>query len=190
MADILTRHWWSLAARGLLAILFGVLAFAAPGAAIAGMAIAFGAFALVTGIFAIVFAIQARRSEERWGTVLFEGIISLIVGVFVLMRPGIAAVAFVTLVAVWSILTGGAQIATAIRLRKIIEHEWLLGIAGVFSIAFGALLLYAPVAGAIVLAWWIGAYAFVLGLLQIGVALKLRRWSKKVHATIDAYRAA
>jgi uncharacterized membrane protein HdeD (DUF308 family) len=190
MAVVLARHWWSLAARGLLALLFGVLAVAAPGAAITGMAIAFGAYALVTGIFAIIFAIQSRRSAEHWGAILFEGIVGVIAAVLVLVMPGFAALAFVTLVAVWSLLTGGAQIAAAIRLRKMIDNEWLLILAGIVSIAFGALLLYAPVAGAIVLAWWIGAYAFVFGILQIALSLKLRRWARHVDAARQEFRAA
>jgi uncharacterized membrane protein HdeD (DUF308 family) len=180
-----------LALRGLCGIIFGVLAFIAPGAAISGIAIVFGAYALVTGLFAIGLAIMARRSHERWSAILLEGVVGVLAGVLVLFSPPLAVLAFVMVVAVWSLLTGGAQIAAAIRLRKMIANEWLFALAGFASIALGVALLLAPVAGAIVLAWWIGAYAFLFGILQVALAFKLRSWDRREHITPGTtYRAA
>lgn len=179
MAIVSARHWWSLAIRGLLAIIFGVLAFLVPGAAITGLTLAFGAYAFVAGAFAMGFAIRTGRTEERWGAVLFEGIVGVVAGIFTFLMPAMTALVLVTLIAAWSILTGAAQIAAAIRLRKTIKGEWLLALAGTASMAFGVILLIAPIAGAIVLTWWIGAYAFVFGILQIVLAFKLRGRDKR-----------
>jgi uncharacterized membrane protein HdeD (DUF308 family) len=59
-------------------------------------------------------------------------------------------------------------------MRKQLEGEWLLGIEGVLAVAFGVLLLVSPLVGAIVLGLWIGAWALVLGGMEIGTALRLR----------------
>jgi uncharacterized membrane protein HdeD (DUF308 family) len=190
MALVFARNWWSLAIRGLLAVIFGVLAFLAPGAALTGLTLAFGAYALVAGSFAIAFAVRAGRADERWGAVLFEGIVGVVAGIFTFLMPTMTALVLVTLIAAWSILTGAAQIATAIRLRKTIRHEWFLALAGIASIAFGVILLIAPVAGAIVLTWWIGAYALVFGILQIVLAFKLRGWGRREDVPGAVPRAA
>lgn len=190
MAIVLARHWWSLAVRGLLAVIFGVVAFVLPGAALTGLTLAFGLYALIAGMLAITFAMRAGMAGERWGAVLFEGIVGAVAGILTLLMPAMTALLLVTLIAAWSILTGVAQIVAAIRLRKTIEREWILALAGIASIAIGVILLIAPVAGAIVLTWWIGAYAFVLGILQIVLAFKLRDWRRREAALRDAYPRA
>jgi uncharacterized membrane protein HdeD (DUF308 family) len=42
------------------------------------------------------------------------------------------------------------------------------------SIIYGVLLAIAPLIGAIVLTWWLGAYAFVFGAALIALALQLK----------------
>ncbi|HEX8106086.1 MAG TPA: DUF308 domain-containing protein, partial [Kofleriaceae bacterium] len=59
---------------------------------------------------------------------------------------------------------------------KQLESEWLLALEGALSVVFGVLLLLSPLVGAIVLGLWIGAWALVLGGMQIGTALRLRSY--------------
>ena len=67
-----------------------------------------------------------------------------------------------------------ARLASAVKLRKIIDHEWALGLAGVLSVAFGLLMLYRPIAGGLAVVWWLGAYALLFGIMQIVVGFRLR----------------
>jgi uncharacterized membrane protein HdeD (DUF308 family) len=104
--------------------------------------------------------------------------------------PAMTALFLVSLIAGWAILGGAFQIASAIRLRKAIKGEWLLALAGVGSIVFGVLVLLAPLAGAVVLAWWIGAFALVFGVVQIALGFKLRSWSRRESSSPGVLRAA
>ena len=108
---------------------------------------------------------------------VFEGIVSLIVGVITLLWPRISAFALVMFIAAWSIVTGIAEVLAAIRLRKHIRGEWLLALSGILSLALGVLLFLAPAAGALVLTIWIGAYAVVFGAVMVGLSLRLRSWA-------------
>src|SRR5690348_16803500 len=140
MAIELARNWWALALRGIAAIVFGVVALFWPPAAVAALVAVFGAYALVDGIFNLVHAVRAGRSGQRWGALVFAGVVSLLVGVLTLSFPGVTALALVLWVAVWSLVTGVAEIVAAIRLRKTIRGEWLLALSGILSVAFGILL--------------------------------------------------
>jgi len=179
MAMELARNWWALALRGAAAIIFGIIALFWPPAAIAALVAVFGAYALVDGILNLVGAVRAGRSGQRWGALLFEGIVSLLVGLLTFFFPRVTALALVLFVGAWSLITGVAEVVAAIKLRTMIEGEWLLALSGVLSIAFGILLFISPLIGAIAIAIWIGAYAVVFGALLFGLALRLRSWASR-----------
>jgi uncharacterized membrane protein HdeD (DUF308 family) len=134
----------------------------------------FSAYMLVDGIFAIVSAVRAiRRKEDRWGLLIFEGLLNIAVGILAFLWPGITVIAFVILVAAWAIVSGGLMTAAGFRLN--VDHgRWWLILGGLLSIAFGALLIIAPLIGAVVLTWWIGAYAIAFGVALIIFSFKLR----------------
>ena len=161
------RHWWTLALRGLFAVLFGIMAFVWPGITLASLVILFGAYAFVDGVFAIVAAVEHR---ERWWALVIEGLAGIAAGIITVVWPGITALALLYVIAFWAMATGVFEIAAAIKLRKLIEGEFLLALSGVASIAFGLLLLFRPGAGALGVVWLIGSYALVFGVLltQLG----------------------
>jgi len=188
MAMNLATHWWALVLRGVAAVIFGVLALLYPPGAIAALVALFGAYALVDGVFNIVAAVRTPRGGERWGWLLFEGIVSVLAGLVTLFWPGPTALALIILIGSWSIVTGIAEIAAAILLRKQIRGEWLLALSGVLSVAFGILIYAAPAAGALAIAIWVGAYAIAFGALLIGLGVRLRSWAS--HQPVTGTAAA
>jgi uncharacterized membrane protein HdeD (DUF308 family) len=186
MLAMLARNWWALALRGLAAIVFGVMVFVWPEISLLVLVLWFGAYALVDGILAIVAAVRASGRQQRWGAILLEGIIGIVAGLVTLFWPGITALALVYVIAAWSILTGIFEIAAAIRLRREITGEWLLGLGGVASLLFGVLLMLYPGVGALALLWLIGAYALAFGVVLLLLAFRLRRWHhRQVHDTTE-----
>ena len=174
MATVLARNWWALAVRGVLAVLFGLIAFIMPGVTLAAIVLLFGAYAIVDGIFSIVAGVRAAERHERWWPLLLEGIVDLIAGVIAFVWPAATALALLFLVAFWAIVTGVLEIVAAIRLRKDMKGELLLILNGILSLLFGGVLLALPAAGLLVIVWWIGAYAIVFGVILIALSFKLR----------------
>ena len=131
----------------------------------------FGVFAIVDGILEISTALD--RDEGRWIPVL-AGVISILVGVLTFMAPHVTAIVLLFYIAVWAMVRGVLDIVLAVRLRREIQGEWRLVLAGIASITFGALLLARPGAGALTIVWLIGAYAILAGVLLTMFAFKVR----------------
>jgi uncharacterized membrane protein HdeD (DUF308 family) len=169
-----TGHWWALALRGVIAILFGLAALLRPDIALGALILLFGAYALVDGVFEIVGVFRGTRAgTPRW-LLLLEGVVSILAGIIALIFPGITAIALLYLVVAWAIVTGIAEIATAIRLRQEIQGEWALILGGILSVIFGLILAVLPGVGILSLIWLIGAYAVVFGVLLLIAAFRVR----------------
>ena len=178
MAMSLVVKWWAVVLRGVAAILFGVIAVFWPPTAVAALVLLFGAYALIDGVLNLVAAAGAPRVGRPWGWLAFEGVVSILTGLVAFFWPGLTAIALVLVIGFWSLITGIAEIVAAIALRRYIRREWLLGLSGLLSIAFGVLLFLAPVAGAVAIAIWVGAYAIVFGSLLVWLGLRLRAWGR------------
>lgn len=173
MFAVLAQNWWAIAIRGVLGILFGLVALFLPGATMLSLVLLFGAYAFVDGVFGIISAVRAARQRERWGFLVLEGIVDIATAAIAFLWPGITVVAFVLLVAIWAILTGALMLAAAFRLETD-DGRWWLVLGGVVSLLYGALLIVAPMIGALVLTWWLGAYALVFGVALLVLAFRLR----------------
>jgi uncharacterized membrane protein HdeD (DUF308 family) len=174
MKTMLARNWWVLALRGVLAIIFGVLAFLWPGLTLITLVLLFGAYALVDGVFAVIAGIASYGRSQRWWGTLLVGIAGIVLGILTMLWPGTTALVLLYFIAAWAIVTGAFQVVAAIQLRREITNEWALIIGGILSILFGVLLVIFPGAGALSLTWMIGAYAVLFGILLIALALRLR----------------
>ena len=176
MSALLAQNWWALALRGVPAIVFALIAFFSPGATILSLVLFFSAYMLVDGVFGIVSGIRAASNHQRWGLLVLEGILNILVGIVAFAMPTLTVLFFVTLVAVWSLVTGVLMIVAAFKLNPDYGRGWLI-FSGLVSVLFGVALLIAPLVGAVVLTWWLGAYAlaFGIGLLVLAFKLKSRR---------------
>jgi len=174
MLSVLARHWWVLLLRGLAGIIFGVLAFIWPGITLTVLVLMFGAYAFVDGILAIIEGIRRHAQESNWWLLILEGIIGIAAGVVAFLWPGITALALLYLVAAWAVITGLFEILAAIRLRREIEGEWVLGLTGLLSVLLGIALAVWPSTGALALVWMIAVYAIAFGILMIILAFRVR----------------
>lgn len=179
----LAPNWKMFVLRGVIALGIGVLAWLLPAEAVMALTLVFGAFAFADGVFALWAGFTNLRAGERWGWLIVSGLLGIATGVVVVLSPFVAtlvmAVFLWSMVSFWAVVTGAAQIAAAIRLRKEIEGEWVLGLSGVISVVLGAAVLWfmltAPEGGILALGWMLGLYAILFGILMILLGLKLKQ---------------
>jgi len=180
MITSLAQNWWTFTLRGVFAILFGILAFVAPGATLTTLVYVFGFYAILNGVFALYTAWNLR-SFDRWWVLLLEGLLGIAAGVIAFIWPGAAALAFLSIIAAWAILVGILQIVSAIRLRQEIENEWSLGLGGLASVVFGVLLVVWPRSGLVTISWIVGIYAIAFGVMLIVLGSRLRGLNKTIQ---------
>lgn len=173
MTAILVGNWWALALRGVLAILFAIIAFALPFVAATAMLLVFAAYAFVDGIFALIAGLRAARHHGRSAPLLVEGVLNLLIGIFFFLWPGAALVAFVWMIAIWAVVTGVLLIAAGIALIRY-SGEWLLILGGIVSVLLGIVLFFAPGAGIVAISWWLGVYALLFGIALLMTAFRIR----------------
>jgi uncharacterized membrane protein HdeD (DUF308 family) len=160
---VLADNWWAVGLRGVFAILFGLIAFALPGVTTLALVFVFAAYSVADGVFNIVLAVRGASHHERWVLFLINGLFGIVVGVGAAILPGLTVLAFVllSLIAAFSLTTH--------------HGRWLLVFWAIVSIVYGLLLLATPLIGALVLTWWVGAYAVIIGATLIALAFRLRQ---------------
>jgi uncharacterized membrane protein HdeD (DUF308 family) len=172
MLDILSRHWWAVALRGVVSLAFGVMALVWPGA----LMFLFGAYALGDGVLALgTVAFDGRLAGGWRGWLLLEGILGVAAGAATLLWPDITTLALLRVIAGWAIATGVLEVAAAVILRRQLEGEWLLALGGAAAVALGVFLVVLPQQGVLPAKWLIGLYAIVFGVALVALAVRLRQ---------------
>jgi len=172
----LAENWWLLLLRGVAAIAFGLLAFLWPDLTLLTLIFLWGLYAIADGIIALWAAIASKGGEiaPRWWLAVV-GIAGIVAGALAFVWPGMTALVLLLFIASWAIVIGILQIWGAIRLRREIEGEWLLGLSGLLSVAFGVIMFAQPGAGALAVVWLIGWFAILAGCVYIALAFQLKK---------------
>lgn len=185
MTSNIVGNWWGWVLRGVAGIVFGILAFAWPGITVASLVILFGAYAMVDGILHVIAAFRGTLPIPRWLLAL-QGIAGIIAGLFAFFVPLATALALTILIGAWALVTGALKLGLAIRMRHHIRRMWLVTASAILSIVFGILLMMAPIAGALALAIWAGAFAIIFGVLLISFGIHLRRHTIVLEPTAQS----
>ncbi|HYI52576.1 MAG TPA: HdeD family acid-resistance protein [Microlunatus sp.] len=181
-AEIAKGAWIWAVVRGVLAIIFGIIAMVSPIGTAVVLAVVIGIFAIVDGIVDLIDAIR-HRGTSGVGLRVFLGIVSLLFGIIILVWPGKTLAFMVILIAIWSILIGALQIISNIGIRKEAPGAWVWGVvAGAIGVIFGILVLVWPGIGLVSLIWLIGIWAIVFGVALIVLGIQVRKAAKPVTA--------
>jgi len=173
MLNLIAKNWWVLLLRGICAILFGLFALTRPGITLGALITLWAIYAFVDGVLAFVAALSGSSGRPWWLLVL-EGVVGVGAAAVAFLSPGVTAIVLLFFIAARAIVAGILEIAAAIQLRKEIEGELWLGLAGAGSVLFGLVLMARPGVGALAVVWMIGLYAILFGGLLVALGFRVR----------------
>jgi uncharacterized membrane protein HdeD (DUF308 family) len=110
-------RWW-LAVVGLAGIAAGLLTFLWPGVTALVLLVFIAIWAIVTGVLQVVGAIQLRKEIDNEWLLIAGGVLSVLFGLAVLVRPGAGALALIFVIGAFAIAYGIILVAFAFRLRR------------------------------------------------------------------------
>lgn len=170
--EILTKG--GLLARGIFALIIGILCFTLPVGMQAVFAYIIGIFLLVISLVTGAIAIS-ESGKVHWGVLIFS-VFGVIIALLMFISPFMMFVALTILIAAWAIVTGIAELVLAFSLKEL-PFRVLLGISGFFAVLFGILIGFAPLPkeGSLVLIMLIGIYCLILGILSIITGLLMHK---------------
>jgi uncharacterized membrane protein HdeD (DUF308 family) len=179
----LAKHlWWAVLLRGILAILFGVIALFAPTAALTGIVIVYGIYVLLDGTTAIAQGVLTRSTDKRWGWTVVQGVIAVLAGLVALVFPALSGTVggliVLWIIVVYAVLHGVTGVMSAAGASGSSGRSMGI-VAGVVSIIAGvllaALLIVIPEATVLGLIWIVGVYAIIFGVVLVVTAVQVRR---------------
>jgi|SRR5688572_19577448 uncharacterized membrane protein HdeD (DUF308 family) len=110
-------RWW-LALVGVLGIVAGLVTYFWPGITALALLTVIGVWALVYGIFEIVGAIRLRKEIDNEWLLLIHGVLAVLFGLMVLVRPGAGALALIWLIGSFALASGVVLIVLAFGLKR------------------------------------------------------------------------
>ena len=183
MKDELSLTWKVLVARGVMGLVFGIVALAWPGETVVAFVMLCGIWALVDGIGSLV---------EGFGTAggpgwlhLLMGLASLVVAFFAIFSPSMTASALTWLVGIWLIVRGVFELIAAAFGSGLTGRGFLVA-SGLVDLVLGVLFAANPGRGAVGIAWLLGLVAILWGLVFLVIGLVVRKQMNELDDTAGA----
>ena len=158
---------------GIVTVVLGVLAMMAP--MVTGVAVAFmvGILLIGGGIMRTIFAFKCKS----WGAgilVFLLGILMLLVGLYMIARPGAALATLTLFLAAYFAVDGILEIVQAFDLKPIQGWGWTL-FGGIVSILLGVMIWRQwPVSGAYAIGILVGIKLIFAGWAMAGIGAAAR----------------
>jgi uncharacterized membrane protein HdeD (DUF308 family) len=166
----LTKLRWALGLNGALAVAFAVTIIVWPNMSLYALVIVFGAYALARGIVGIYAALTNSGLPGR-GWLVFASVSGIATGIIVFLWTDMSALALLYVIGAYAIVFGIIIVGGAFWLPFDGSDTLLLSLTGLVSILFGVVMFANPGDGALVLLSLIAAYALVLGIFELAVAI-------------------
>jgi uncharacterized membrane protein HdeD (DUF308 family) len=173
----------SLIARGILAIIVGIIAIAWPGVTILALVILFAVYAFMDGVLELQRAFGRRSAGPVIGHLLLA-LLDIAAGIIAVVWPGPTALVLVIVVAVWAFTGGLLELFAAFGSGETAGRRAMFALGGLVSIAFGVVIAARPDLGAVTLALLFGLYSLIFGVSEIVLGAELRESGASLRSVV------
>lgn len=170
MKELIQKNWWSLALRGLLLVVFGILVLAGVADNVESLMDYLGAMFLVTGIIYLVSGAVFYQRLKNWITLICISVIDIFIGLYVLFNASASQAIFTYIIGGWGILIGIFITILAFSYRK---YRVVIMINGIISAILGVVIIANPLEPS-AMNLLVGLYTVLLGSVIIYQGFRLK----------------
>ena len=171
------RHWWLYMLTGILSIIAGIVVFCNPIESYLTLSIMFGILMLISGIVELVVSATSRNYFTTRGYSIVNGILNLILGIFLCCYPRVTMLALPVILGVWMLLNSFTIIGLGSDMDsfRVRGSGWVIA-GGVILLLLSLGITFFPLtlgtASVVILT---GCAFIFFGALLIALSIRLRR---------------
>lgn len=172
--EVLDLWWWWIV-KGILAVIFGIAAWAWPDLTLTTLIWLLGAYIVADGILDVLGFITF--SDLTWGRRILLGlwgVLQIAGGIAIWFAPGLGVLTLMVVVGIWLLATGVFLIVSAFTSDGHLMSPWLQALLGILGAIAGVYLIIEPGAGALASVWVLGVAAIVYGIGQVFAGFQMR----------------
>lgn len=173
----LGRSWGWILFFGVMTFLLGLLVVADPGGTVAFIAIVIGLQFVIAGIFRLVASLTHEGEGHRLWWILL-GIVSIALGVFLLRHLNFTISLLPVIVGIFWIIQGVMEFFGALENREMAARGWTM-FMGILGLIAGIVVVSWPITSITVLAWVLGIWMVVYGLMVTFSAFEVRKVAER-----------
>jgi uncharacterized membrane protein HdeD (DUF308 family) len=177
--DWLSLAWKVLVARGVVGLVFGVIAVAWPGETAVAFVVLWGIWALVDGIGSLAEGFSTDPPGPRWIHLLM-GVASLFVAFFAIFSPAMSAKTLTWILGIWLIVRGLSELGSAL-LGRSDRSRLLLVLSGAVDLVLGVLFAANPGRAAVGITVLFGIVAMLWGAVFLVIGLVVRAQQRNLE---------
>ena len=184
------KHWWLMLIAGLLSIIAGIMVFCEPIDSYLTLSLMFGVLMLITGAAELTTSLTSRNYFMTRGYNVVGGILDLILGLFLCIKPQITLVMLPVFLGIWMMFHSFMVIGVGGDMNglRVKGSGWIIA-EGIVLLLLSMLIMMNPfsfgIASVIVLT---GIGLLLFGTMLTFGSLKLRhihRWFNATSNDID-----
>lgn len=177
--------WWILLLRGIVFLLFGIIATLWPAITFVTLAFVFALYIILSGIFSLIYGIMGiHHAHKYWFLTIVVGLLEIAVGAYAFNNPLINIAALTLLIGFTFIIRGIFETISAFEDMYGHSHKILFALGGILGIVAGILVLRYPVAGTLAFTWILGVYALITGAIFIALSMTLKEFIDEAEAIV------
>ena len=166
-------------AMDILIILLGVFFITNPAVGLESALLLIGILLLISGISSIIkYVVNPKRLLKLD---LGFGIISIIAGLFAIIKPFGVATLITVLIAIWLIVSSVVKLILALELKRIKEKSWIFDLTvAILVIIIGILILFNPFSSYMILSVYVGVMMCMYAAMDIVEQFLFRKRVDKI----------
>ncbi len=174
------KHWIGLLVIGLVLAALALYVTFWPLQGYVGLAVVFGWTFIITGLAKIVISISRRKLISGWGWYLTYGILSLILGIYLVANIEVTMLSLPMIFAFWLLIQGSFLVSSAISMKPAKGWGWLLT-GGIAAVLAAFLLMFNPLLGFLTIMIWTAVGLYIAAFSYIMMALGVRKITKDME---------